>query len=407
MRILIVSQYYWPENFRINDLAAGLVERGHQITVLTGIPNYPEGSWYPGYGFFKKRKEFHCGVNIIRVPLIPRGNAGKFRLVLNFFSFAFFASVIAPFVCRGHFDSIFVFEPSPVTVGLPALVMKMVKKAPVFFWVQDLWPQSLSATGVMTSPWLLKQVDRLVRFIYQHCDLVLAASPGFLPVISSHGVSPERVKYFPNSVESIYRPLLPGLQSESLPALPEGFRIVYAGNIGVAQDFPTILSAAEILRMHPDIHWIILGDGRMRDWVEEEVRCRNLTERIHLLGRYPMEDIPKLFAYADLLLITLKKDPVFSLTIPSKIQSCMACSKPIVAAMDGEGARLLSASGAGIAVPSGDAIQLSKAVLTFREMPKERRIAIGQSGKNYCDTHFRRDLLIDRLVSMMREKTGA
>ncbi len=169
MRILIVSQYFWPENFRINDLAIGLQQRGHQVTVLTGIPNYPGGEFFtPGHGLFRNIHHTHEGVRIHRVPLIPRGKGTAFRLALNYLSFAFFATLLAPFFCRGKFDVFFVFEPSPITVGIPAILLKWIKRVPVLFWVLDLWPDSLSATGVIKSPRILSWVGRLVRFQHKH-----------------------------------------------------------------------------------------------------------------------------------------------------------------------------------------------------------------------------------------------
>ena len=167
VNILIVTQYFWPENFRINDLASGLLERGHKVEVVTGIPNYPGGKIFRDHGYFIKRKDYYKGIKIHRVPLIPRGKGGGFRLALNFFSFAFLASILAPFFCIGKFDLIFVYEPSPITVGLPALVLKKVKNAPVIFWMQDLWPESLSATGAVRSEKILKLVELMVRFIYR------------------------------------------------------------------------------------------------------------------------------------------------------------------------------------------------------------------------------------------------
>ena len=151
MHVLIVTQYFWPEDFRINDLAVGLVEKGHRVTVLTGIPNYPAGRFFPGYGVLSRRREIYQGIEILRVPLIPRGRGRSFRLFINYFSFALLACAMGPLLCRESYDIIFVYEPSPVTVGLPARAMKRIKGAPIIFWVQDLWPESLSATGAVSS----------------------------------------------------------------------------------------------------------------------------------------------------------------------------------------------------------------------------------------------------------------
>lgn len=405
MRILIVTQYFWPENFRINDLAQGLIKLGHRVTVLTGKPNYPSGSFFDGYSFWGRTRETFAGIDVIRVPLMARGNGGSARLILNFLSFAVFASVLGPLRCRGPFDVVFVYEPSPVTVGLPGLVMKTLKRAPLLFWVQDLWPESLSATGAVTSKWVLDRVSSLVRFIYRRCDRVLVQSRAFVDRVEALGVHADHVRYYPNSAEELYRPV-PRSTMEGSSTLPDGFRIMFAGNIGTAQSFETILSAAEWLRDHHRIHWLILGDGRQASWLQEEVSRRGLSHTVHLMGRYPLESMPEWFAQADVLLVTLKKDPIFSLTIPSKIQSYMACGRPILAALEGEGARLVEEARAGIAVTAEDPSALAQAVLTMSRMPVAEREAMGQNGRQYYLKEFERNTLLVRLDGWMKELVG-
>jgi glycosyltransferase involved in cell wall biosynthesis len=405
MRVLIVTQYFWPENFRINDLAQGLVKIGHQVTVLTGKPNYPSGEFFDGYSFWGKSREMFAGIEVIRVPLVARGNGGATRLVFNFLSFALFASLFGPLRCRGSFDVVLVYEPSPVTVGFPGLVMKAVKKAPLMFWVQDLWPESLSATGAVKSKWIINLVASLVSFIYKGCDRILVQSRAFVDRVRALGADSTRILYYPNSAEELYRPVSRDT-SPHAASLPLGFRIVFAGNIGTAQSFETILGAAEELREHPEIHWVILGDGRQFNWVKEEVAKRGLTHRFHLLGRHPVEAMPQWFAQADALLVTLKRDPIFSLTIPSKVQSYMACGRPILASLDGEGARIIEEAQAGVVVPPEDASALAAAVLRLSGMPSPDREQLGQNGRRYFLQEFERDALLARLDAWMKELVG-
>ncbi len=401
MRILLVSQYFWPENFRINDLAVDFQRQGHQVTVLTGIPNYPGGKFFPSHGLFRNIHQTHEGVRIHRVPLIPRGKGTAFRLVLNYLSFAFFATLLAPFYCRGKFDAIFVFEPSPITVGIPAILLKWIKRAPVLFWVLDLWPDSLSATGVVKSPLILGWVGRLVRFIYKNCDLVLVQSRGFFPHIQQFGVAPEKIRYFPSWAEELYRPVSP--EPEQVPTMAQGFRIMFAGNVGAAQDFASILTAAEALKGRLDIHWVIVGDGRIFEWVRQQVIVRGLADTVHLLGRHPVEKMPSFFAMADVMLVSLKRAPIFELTIPGKIQSYLACGRPIVAMIDGEGARIVEESGAGISCPAEDAEALAEAVLDMVGKSREEREAMGLKGRQYYEMNFDRALLFKKLESWMRD----
>ena len=403
MRILIVTQYFWPESFRINDLALGLRGRGHEVTVFTGKPNYPEGRFFPGYGFFGRTLEDYQGVRVIRVPLIPRGAGGPLGLVLNFLSFALLGSLLAPFRCAGAFDAILVYEVSPVTVGLPALVLKRIKRAPVLFWVQDLWPETLSATGAVRARWILQAVDRLVRFIYRHCNLILVQSQAFTPRVRAQGVAADRIRYYPNSAEELYRPVAIEAQARERRLLPEGFRVMFAGNIGAAQDFETILAAAEKLKNEHAIQWVVLGDGRMQSWVEQEITRRDLRRTVHLLGRHPVESMPRFFALADVMLVTLKNEPIFALTIPAKLQSYLACGRPVVAALDGEGANVIRESGAGVAVRAGDAAGLAQAVLGLYRAPPTERAAMGERGRRYFEQQFERDLLLRRLEEWIRE----
>ncbi|RXZ33741.1 glycosyltransferase WbuB [Oxalobacteraceae bacterium CAVE-383] len=402
MRLLVITQYFWPENFRINDLVEGLLERGHDVTVLTGLPNYPSGQFAEGFGLGGPYRGMHGKANVIRVPMIRRGKARAINLILNYFSFALSASIFGCWRCKGKYDAIFVFEPSPVTVGIPARVIGKIKSVPILFWIQDLWPESLSATGAVTSPRILKVVEKLVRWIYRGCALVLVQSEAFIPAVTQLDVMSQKIRYFPNSAENMYR--LPQTEIDwNGPQLPTGFRVMFAGNIGVAQSMETIMEAAELLKGHSDIHWIILGDGRLSPWLREEVAKRNSGGWIHLMGRFPVETMPNWFSQADVLLVTLRKDPVFASTIPSKIQSYLACGKPIAGALDGEGARILESSGAGIAAPAGDAKGLADAVLKLYKMSATERRNMGANGNRYYQTHFDRTQLLDRLEDWLRE----
>jgi glycosyltransferase involved in cell wall biosynthesis len=405
MRILIISQYFWPEEFRINEFSRMLAERGHQVTVLTGIPNYPGGSFFPGYRFIRNKTENYEGIKIIRVPLLSRGKGGGFRLALNYFSFAFFASILGPFKCRDPYDVVFVYEPSPITVGLPAIVMKKIKSAPIVFWVQDLWPESLSATGAVKSRYILKMVEHLVRFIYSCCDLILVQSRVFINAISSMGIEQSKIKYFPNSAEEIFS------QADGVAKLsqgikfPEGFRIMFAGNIGAAQDFETILTAAELIKKHADIHWVIVGDGRMFSWVQEQIKLRQLSQTVHLLGRHPVEAMPSFFSRADVMLVTLRKEPIFALTVPAKVQAYMASARPIIAALDGEGARTIEEAGAGLVCPSENAEMLAETVLKVYHMDQVQRKKMAMQGRKYFEDNFEPNKLIDDLECWLTELT--
>lgn len=406
MNILIVTNHFWPEDFNINILARGLSDRGHQVTVLTGIPNYPGGKFYPGYGIFQRLVDDYQGIKILHVPIIPRGRGGALRLILNYLSYALCASFLAPIWGRGAIDLILVYETSPVTVGIPALVLKRLRNIPMIFWVQDLWPESLSATGAINSAFLLGLTGLVVRWIYRGSDLILAQSRGFFPSIEKYGGSGKELVHFPNSAADFYRPVVVEAGAPERALMPQGFCLMFAGNIGVAQDFETILSAAELLKDYQDLHWVILGDGRQRTWLEEQVRARGLTGTVHLLGRYPPEAMPRFFALADAMLVTLKQEPIFALTIPAKVQSYLACGRPIVAALDGEGSRVVQEAGVGLTGPAGDPQALAENVLAMYRLSESQRQAMGLLGRAYFEAHFERQMLLERLEGLMRMLKG-
>ncbi len=400
MRILILTQYFWPESFKINDLALALKERGHQISVLTAKPNYPTGNFSKGYTFFNKGKEKWNDIEVHRSPIIPRGKGNGLQLFVNYISFAIFASIKLLFV-RNKFDKIFVYEPSPVTVGIPAIVAKYKFNAPIYFWVQDLWPESISAAGGVKNKTVLVFLNGLTKFIYQHCHKVLVQSKAFLPYILNQNVDKSKLIYYPNSTEKYYKELSP---DESLiKTLPSGVKIIFAGNIGESQSFETLLNAALILKNEDiQVHWLILGDGRMREFVNQKIKELNLLDTFHLLGEYPSTDMPKYFSCADALIVSLKKNPIFAHTIPSKIQSYLACGKPILTSLDGEGSRIIEEAKAGFTSPSEDPISLAATVKKFLALSIEEQKILGKNARKYFIAEFERELLVDRLEDILR-----
>ena len=402
MRVLIVSQYFWPENFRINDLAKELVLRGHDLTILTGIPNYPKGRVFEAFKQDRKQFDHYAGATVHRVPMLARGK-GSVRLFLNYLSFVVGACLGGPWLLRrDQFDIIFVYEPSPVTVGLPAILLGRLKRRPVVFWVQDLWPETLSAVGVIRSRTLLAAVGMLVRFIYNRCALVLGQSQGFLDNIAQYCADKGKIRCFPNWAEEVYTRLNVDPAPE-VPAKGDSFTIMFAGNVGEAQDFPSILDAAEHLKPNPTIRWVVVGDGRMTEWLRSEVSKRGLQDCFLLLGRFPVERMPSFYAHADVLLVSLKADPVFSLTIPGKVQSYLLAGIPLLGMLDGEGAKVIRDANAGLTCPAGESRQLAQAALQLAAMSKATRRQLGENGRVFAGTHFSREVLMEKLLGWFVE----
>lgn len=398
MRVLIVSQYFWPEGFRINDVVKSLVERGIEIDVLTGKPNYPEGRIYSGYRALGCMQESWSEANIFRVPLFPRGGNNIFYLAINYFSFIFFGLVFGPILLRKRkYDIVFVYGLSPILLAIPGVFIAWLKGCNLIVWVQDLWPESLSATGYVKEGFIVGIVRFIVRWIYKHADLLLVQSCAFEAPVAA--LAPGKsVIYFPNSVDpSFSRVLTKNYCQKRIESLEGGFPVVFAGNVGAAQAVECIVEAATLLNGHPEIRFVIFGHGRKWLWMRDQIQKRGLIN-IHLVGHFPIESMSGYMQKAGALLVSLSNQPIFALTVPSKIQAYMASGRPIVASLNGEGARLVVESGAGIAVPAEDPKALAMAILALYELPKGEREKMGKNGKLYYQKHFDHDILVSQLV---------
>jgi glycosyltransferase involved in cell wall biosynthesis len=345
----------------------------------------------------------YAGAEVVRVPFAPRGH-GAARLVLNYATFVASASSLGAWRLRGRsFDAVFVFQPSPVTSCLPALMIGRLKRAPVILWTLDLWPETLQAVGVVRSPLLLSLVGRLVRFIYRRCALVLGQSRAFAGNVERYAGGIERFRYFPQWSEALFS-IDPALVEAAPEVQPYAgtFNVLFAGNIGDAQDFPAILDAAERLRHRDGIRWLVVGDGRAADWVREEVVRRGLGDRVILLGRHPAERMPAFFKGASALLVSLKRAPVFALTIPGKVQAYLASGLPLLGMLDGEGARVIEEAQAGLTCAGGDGAALASLVERLSALSVGDRAAMGARGLRYAREEFDRERLIGQLEGWLR-----
>lgn len=400
MRALVVSQYFWPENFRINAIVESLVECGIEVEVLTGKPNYPEGVIFSGYRVWGCQKEQWKGAMLYRVPLIPRGRNSHLRLLLNYLSFIFFGSISGSWLLRKRqYDVIFVYGLSPILLAIPALFIGWLKGKKVIIWVQDLWPESLSATGYIRNRFIIGAVRQVVRFIYCHADLLLVQSRAFEEPIRALA-SGTPIMYYPNSVDNIFAVSVAG-DTPRVAGLGEGFSVMFAGNIGVAQAVGVIVEAASLLREYADIHFVVLGDGSCRKEALKEAQQRGLTN-LHLPGRFPVETMPGFMQKASALLVTLADQQIFAATVPNKVQAYMAAGRPIIACLNGEGARLVVEAGAGLATPAEDAQALAATILRLYRLSPSERDKMGENGRRYYQEHFDHDHLVDELIGHLQ-----
>ncbi len=402
MRVLIVTNHFFPEVFRVNDIAFDLSKQGHKVTVITSIPNYPQGYYFEGYGLLKRRREQIQGVEVIRIPVIPRGKGKALRLFLNYLSYLICASLrVFCLSFQKHFDCIFVHETSPVTVGIPAVIVKWIQKIPLYFWVLDLWPESLSAAGGITNQQVLGIFRKIVCFLYRYSDKILISSRGFKQSILEKGDYEDKIVYFPNWGEDI----LCSSKKFEIPELPEGFRVMYAGNIGEAQGLEAVLKTAFGLKENTFIKWIFVGDGRKKADLEEYARSNGLEKTVYFLGRFPLEAMSSFFREADILLVSLKDELIFNLTVPAKLQAYMLASKGVCAMLNGEGAEIVKEAKNGVTVPAGDIKLLAEEIVALSKCSKEELELLGKNGLEYYNRNFRKDVCMEHLYQIMNLKT--
>ena len=399
MNILIFSQYFWPESFRINEIAQDLHKAGESVSVLTGKPNYPGGVVFPGYTALGTQSETFSGVTVHRVPLFPRGRGGGLRLFANYISFIFSALLYGPILLRKEkIDIIFVYGISPLIQGLAALPLKFFFKAKLVVWVQDLWPEDLASTGYITSPALLKINEWPIKLLYQLTDRVLIQSESFRAPINR--LMPQKeLHVLPNPAErEVFAQSSLAALPDALEFMKQGFNVVFAGNIGNNQSVETIVEAADILKDCAGLRILMIGSGSRSEYLQGEVQERNLQNLV-VAGRYPTEAMSAIYAQSNALLVSLAKKDNLSRTVPSKVQTYMAAGKPIIASIDGEGARIIRESRAGLICQAEDAHGLAECIKELYAMTETRRNEMGRMGRVYAEEHYHPSKVVQQLMS--------
>lgn len=397
-RLLVISQYFYPEQFRINDLCKEWVKRGYDVTVVTGIPNYPTGKFFKSYSWLKKRREEYEGIHIIRLPLIPRGHS-SLMLALNYVSFVISGWFWSHFT-RVEADKVFIFEVSPMTQALPGVWYKRRKKIPCFIYVQDLWPENVEIVTGIHNKRIIHAIDKMVDYIYRNCELILATSPSFVKRIekreSAWRNKKSKVKYWPQYAEDFYKPAA----RKPLPDMPQddSFKIVFTGNIGYAQGLDILPKTAAILKEKGiNCSFIIIGDGRYRETLEKEIHAAGVQDMFYMLGRKKPEEIPDYLAWCDVAFISFADNPLFEMTIPAKLQSYMACGMPILASASGETERIIREADCGVVCGIGDAGALADRIFAMSKMDNEKLEEMRQKSFGYYCREFDRVNLLDKI----------
>lgn len=394
--ILVISQYFYPEQFRINDICTEWVKRGYKVTVVTGIPNYPQGEFYDGYDLKHKRTEEWNGIKIIRIPLVPRGK-NAIGMIANYMSFVASGYIWKCFT-KIKADYVFTFEVSPMTQALLGVWYSKKYKVPNYLYVQDLWPENVEIVTGIHSPIVLKPIGKMVDYIYKNCDEIFATSPSFVKEICKRGVAEEKVHYWPQYAEDFYKPM----ERKSIPEIPEEdvFKIIFTGNIGYAQGLDILPKTAELLKKEgAKVKFYIVGDGRYKEEFENEINDRDVADMFQLIGRQPAERIPELLAACDAAFLSFMNNPLFEKTIPAKLQSYMACGMPIIASASGETKRIIEEAECGVCCEIGDVEELKNNI--FQSINKHLN-QMKENSRDYYMKRFQKQVLLDQFEQYFR-----
>lgn len=397
-----MTQYFYPEVFKSNDLAFELARRGHHVDALVGIPNYPDGKYFKGYGLLTKRHEVVNGVNVYRCFQTPRGKGG-WRLPINYFTYVISGClwVLFFFAWKKKYDCIIGHEPSPIFQAYPALLLRKLRRTPFYYWIMDLWPDAMKSGGGVKNERILHFVDKLVKGIYRNTDKILITSKRFEAPIAAKGDFKEKIIYYPNWSDDV----MSMSQEYDIPKLPDGFRIMIAGNLGKSQNLEAVTEVMLGLKDIPEVKWIFVGGGSRKEWLEQFIKNNGLTERAICVGQYPFKAMPAFLRQADAMMVTLKAGfPHLEAVVPARLQTYMSAARPVLAMIGCGGADIIWESKCGYAVPAGDSAALiriiKEKVLTNREAFDQ----MGKNGRAYYERNYRMDMCIDNLEKIIGAK---
>ena len=398
MNILFISQYFYPEPFSNNEIAQALVKRGHDVEVVCCVPNYPEGIFYEGYSNSSRRLEKWNGIRILRARTKARGK-GPFSLLLNYLTYPITALAMVAKNGSMRYSISFTSMPSPIFQCIVALVLKKFRGVPAVYWVQDIWPESLINTVGLKNRLVKSLLTKFCSYLYSRADLILIQSEAFRPRLENMGVSSARIDFFPNTAPDEFVPLE---KSDADPAilslLPETtLRLMFAGNVGESQNLDLIVEAAAKLRRHHSIQWVIVGNGRDLERIQQRVTSAGVDGLIKLVGRHPTSKMPDFYALADAMIISLKDTEIFRLTVPYKLQTYMGAGKPVIGSISGETKRIIEQANMGYCAEAEDLEGFCESVRQFALLSTEQRKSLSLNARSYFDAHYNADKVFDDL----------
>lgn len=401
MKVLIITHIFWPEgaDFKNFALAKELVERGHEVTVLTAFPNYPLGRLYDGYKLTWRQWEQADGVRILRVPLYPDHSNSGIKRLLNYGSFTLSVSTIG-LVLANRVDVVFVYSP-PMTLGLTAGLFSLLHRAPILLDVVDLWPDAISGSGMVSSGFIVKVSGLIARIAYRLADKITVPTDGFGSCLESVGVPKGKISVIPNWADrELYSNAERNHEFGEKHALYGKFCIIHAGNVGPFQDVDNVLTAAEQLRSIEDLRIIFVGGGRDLEKMKKEKEARSL-DNVIFTGSYPVAEMAGIFAWGNSLLVSLRSDPYLSINLPSKVPAYLASGKPIIACAEGETGRLITDNRVGLSCTPGDPALLAESITHMMAIPEKERDEMGTRARQVFEMFYDKDVLIGKYISML------
>lgn len=404
-RVGMISQWYDPERGAAavpGVIARSLLRRGHEVDVVTGFPNYPGGAIYPGYSIRPYRRDFINGATVHRVPYYPSHDSSTLRRAVSYSSFAAGATAVAC-ATLSRTDSVYVHS-TPATVALPAQVLKILRRKAFVVHIEDLWPQTVTSSGFMN----VQRGVRVARVLDHYCDSVYrqahsiaVTSPGMADAIAKRGIDEKKIVFLPNwADEDAFRVMPRNQNLASSLGLREGFTVMYAGNLGEFQGLDSLLDAAILLQANSAVSFAFVGAGVREEALREKVRVRGLSNVVFVPPQ-PFDRMADVLALGDVQFVGLRDIPLFRITLPSKLQATLAAGRPIIGALAGDAAQVVSDAGAGVVVVPEDSRALAGAILSLAKAPTAILEAYGLAGRIYYEKHFSEGVVGDRLSSLL------
>ena len=406
MQILLLTQFYSPEvrtaPTNLASLAEDLQAKGHDVTVITGFPNHPFGRIYDGYRLKLWQWDEIRGVRILRLPLFPDHGQSKWRRMLNYGSFALSAMTLGAFFARNiKADVLFVYF-APLTIGWVSALFKRLYRMPVVYWVTDLWPENLQATGVQLGTRAGAAIRRFEKWGYRQAETICVNSPGFVSNLVEKGVSTTKVEVVEEwADESLFFPSEPDEELREQFGFAGKFNIVYGGNLGTVQYLSTVVEAAQLVQDLEDVQFVFIGDGNDKENLKGQVESLGLCN-VSFIPYQPIEQIHRFFALSDALLVHLKREPIFTLQVPSKVIAYLACGRPVICGMAGTAETIVTEAQAGLCCPPEDPQSMAEQVRALYAMSQSEREAMGARGRQAYLTRYTRHIQLDRFEQVLK-----